>query len=279
MEIIDAHHHLWDLSRFNYSWQREFPVLDRTFSLRDYEETTADLGVVKSVHVQADVDEEFGLQETRWILSLAETAAPIEGVVAWGPVENSDFASFLEGMGQHPKLKGIRRLIQAEDDPRFCLRPEFIAGVRQLAACDLSFDLCIYHSQLAAVVELVRQVPEVSFVLDHAGKPGIKEGLLEPWKTQLGELAGLDNVYCKLSGIVTEANVDNWTEAELRPYMDHVLEVFGFERVMYGSDWPVCLRGIEYNRWLELVQEVVRDATEAERRSLFYGTAERFYRL
>ena len=279
MKIIDAHHHLWDLSRFNYGWQREFPVLDRTFSLRDYQETTADLGVVKSVHVQADVDEEFGLQETRWILSLAETDAPIEGVVAWGPVASPDFDTFLEGLGNHPKLKGIRRLIQAEDDPRFCLRPEFIAGVRQLEAYDLSFDLCIYHSQLTAVIELVRQVPEVSFVLDHAGKPGIKEGLFEPWKTQLGELAGLDNVCCKLSGIVTEADVDNWTAAEIRPYMDHVLEVFGFARVMYGSDWPVCLRGIEYKGWLELVQEGVGDATEAERQSLFYGTAERFYRL
>lgn len=279
MEIIDAHHHLWDQSRFKYSWHQQFPTLDRTYSIGEYEECTAPFNVVKSIHVQADADEEFGLQETRWILSLAETDAPIEGVIAWAPIESPDLESFLAGLGGHPKLKGVRRLIQAEEDPRFCLRPEFVAGVRQLAQYDLSFDLCIYHPQLSAVIELVQQVPEVSFVLDHAGKPGIKDGLLEPWKSQLTELAALDNIYCKLSGIVTEADVDHWTVAGIRPYMSHVIEVFGFERVMFGSDWPVCLLGIEYGRWVEIVQEMVSDATEAERQSLFYGTAERFYRL
>ncbi len=279
MEIIDAHHHLWDLSRFNYSWQEEFPRLHRTFALRDYEETTAQLGVVKSVHVQAGVDEQFGLQETRWICSLAEACGPLAGVVAWAPVETPDFEPLLKELGSHPQLKGIRRLIQTEDDPHFCTRPEFIAGVRKLAQYGLSFDLCIYHPQLAAVIELVRQVPEVSFVLDHAGKPGIKDRLLEPWKTQIAELAKLDNICCKLSGLITEADVDHWTKEEIRPYMEHVLEVFGFERVMFGSDWPVCELGIEYRKWLDLVREVVCDATEAERQSLFFGTAERFYRL
>ena len=279
MDIIDAHHHLWDLSRFNYDWHKAFPKLNRTYAIGEYEESTADLNVVKSVHVQANVDEEFALQETRWILSLAEGDGPIEGVVGWAPVESPDLESYLEKLGSHRNLKGVRRLIQSEQDPRFCASKEFIAGVSKLAQYDLSFDLCVYHSQLPSVIELVRQVPEVSFVLDHAGKPGIKEGLLEPWQSQISELAALDNVCCKLSGIVTEADVDQWTEAQIRPYMQHVIDAFGFKRLMFGSDWPVCLLGIDYGRWLAVVQELVAGASEDERRDLLYGTAERFYRL
>jgi len=279
VEIIDAHHHLWDRGRFKYGWLKEYPAIDRDFLLRDYQEAIRDCGVVKSVHVQAGVDEQFGLQETRWILSMADMGGPVAGVVGWAPVERDDLEDFLEKLGSHPRLKGIRRLIQGEPDPGFCARPEFVAGVRKLGARSLSFDLCIYHPQLPAAIELARQVPEVQFVLDHIGKPNIREGVLEPWKTHIRELAALENVVCKVSGVATEADWQQWTPQDLRPYLEHVIEVFGFDRLMFGSDWPVCTLAAGYRRWLEVVQEAVRQASAAEQRQLFWETAARFYRL
>jgi len=278
MEIIDAHHHLWDKSRFDYSWLASVPEIDRNFLVADYEESIRGTGVVKSVHVQADVDSQFALQETRWVLSMAEADTPIEGVVAWAPVEDPGLDEFLDTLGEHPKLKGFRRLIQTQAVD-FCSRPEFIAGVRKLAARGFSFDLCIYHPQLSAVVELVRQVPEMSFVLDHVGKPDIKAGGMQPWKEQLRELASFPNTFCKVSGMVTEADPKNWTCELLRPYIDSAIEVFGFERIMFGSDWPVCLQGASYSQWLETVVEAVQGAKSEEQEQLFNRTAARFYRL
>jgi L-fuconolactonase len=277
VEIIDAHHHLWERGRFRYRWLGQLPALDRDFILRDYEEAIRGTGVTKSVHVQAEVDPLYGVQETRWVLSMAE--GPLAGVVGWAPIEQEGLDKFLETLGSHPKLKGIRRLIQSEADPRFCARPEFVAGVRKLAPLNLSFDLCLYHPQLAAAIELVRQVPEVNFVLDHVGKPAIKDGVQEPWKTQLRELARLPNVWCKVSGMVTEADWRAWKAADLRPYLDHVIDCFGFGRLMFGSDWPVCTLAAGFQQWLEVVQEAVRGASETEQRQLFRDTAAAFYRL
>lgn len=279
MEIIDAHHHLWDRARFGYAWLKQVPALDRDFLLRDYQQAIAGTGVVKSVHVQADVDPEYGIQETRWLLSMVEAGGPVAGVVAWAPVERPELGEFLDRLGTHPALKGVRRLIQGEADPGFCARPEFAAGVRALAARGLSFDLCVYHHQLPAVIQLVRQVPEASFVLDHIGKPDIRGQALEPWRTHLRELAALDNVVCKVSGVATEAHWERWTAADVRPYLDQVIAAFGFGRLMFGSDWPVSTLAVDYRRWLDLVREVVREASAAEQRQLFWETAARFYRL
>lgn len=279
MEIIDAHHHLWDRGRFNYQWLKQQPALDRDFILRDYEEVIRGTGVTRSVHVQAEVDPLFGIQESRWILSMADAAGPVAGVVGWAPIEQDGLGDFLQKLGTHPKLKGIRRLIQSEADPQFCARPQFVAGVRKLAPLKLSFDLCVYHPQLAAAIQLVRQVPEVNFVLDHIGKPAIKDKVQEPWKTQLRELAALPNVWCKVSGMVTEADWNTWQAEDLRPYLDQVIDCFGFGRLMFGSDWPVCTLAASYQRWLEVVQEAVRGASGAEQRQLFWDTAAAFYRL
>ncbi len=279
MQIIDAHHHLWDRGRFSYQWLKQMPALDRDFILRDYEQLITGTGVTKSIHVQAEVEPLYGIQETRWILSMADAAGPVAGVVGWAPIEQEGIGAFLEKLGTHPKLKGIRRLIQSEADPGFCARPEFVAGVRKLAPLNLSFDICIYHPQLGAAIELVRQVPEVNFVLDHIGKPAIKDRLVEPWKAQLRELAALPNVWCKVSGMATEADWTAWKPADLRPYLDHVIDCFGFSRLMWGSDWPVCTLAASYGQWLELVQEAVQGASEAEKRQLFWDTATVFYRL
>ena len=278
MQIIDAHHHLWERGRFAYSWLKELPAIDRDYLIRDYEEAIQTSGVVKSVFVQAGVDERFAIQEARWVLSMAEGSGPVEGVVAWAPVERPDLEEYLEKLGEHDKLKGIRRLIQGESRD-FCARPEFVSGVAKVAERGLSFDLCIYHPQLAAAIDLARRVPQASFVLDHIGKPGIKDGSTEPWSTQIGELAGLDNVVCKLSGMVTEADWEEWTPRDLRPYIERVVDVFGYDRLMFGSDWPVSTLAAEYGRWVEVVQEALAGASEEDRRQVLWRTAARFYRL
>ncbi len=278
MDIIDAHHHLWDRSRFRYGWLASVPEIDADFLLLDYVESTRGTGVVKSVFVQADVDAEFALQETRWALSLAESDAAVDGVVAWAPVESDDLLGYLEKLGSHKKLKGIRRLIQGEGDD-FCARPQFVEGMRTLAKAGYSFDLCVYHSQLSAAIDLVRSVPEMAFVLDHLGKPPIRTGDMAPWAAHIRELAALPNVQCKLSGMVTEADPKNWTPEQLRPYIHVALEAFGPERIQFGSDWPVSLLGISYGAWIDIVREAVTDLSSSEQEAFFYGNAARFYRL
>jgi L-fuconolactonase len=176
-------------------------------------------------------------------------------------------------------VRGIRRLIQSEPDPEFCLRRDFIAGVKLLAEYDLSFDICVYHHQLGSALELVRRCPEIRFVLDHVGKPDIRAGLMDPWRGHIRELSELPNVWCKLSGMATEADHEAWSREDLQPYIDHVAESFGFSRLMFGGDWPVSTLATDYPRWVETVLWATASRTEAEQRQLFHETAAEFYLL
>jgi L-fuconolactonase len=169
--------------------------------------------------------------------------------------------------------------LQDEAESGFCLRPAFEEGVRALAEFGLSFDLCIYHPQMPDVIELARRCPDVTFVLDHVGKPAIREGRLDPWRGHMRELAALPNVWCKLSGMTTEADVARWHSDDLRPYIDHSLECFGFKRSLFGGDWPVATLATSYSRWLGEVQAAVRGVPEEDQRDLFMRNAERCYRL
>ncbi len=178
-----------------------------------------------------------------------------------------------------PRVKGVRRLIQSEADPGFCLQPEFIKGVQGLAAYGLSFDICISHAQLANAIEMVRRCPGVTCVLDHIAKPDIRNGLMQPWKRQMREMADLPNVHCKLSGMVTEADHAHWTGADLQPYIDHVLDCFGLDRVLFGGDWPVVTLASTYTRWVETAGQALAGCSEGERKKLFCDNAKRVYRL
>lgn len=279
MEIVDAHHHLWDRGRFRYGWLPEVPALDRDFLLRDYESVIAGTGVVQSIHVQADADDEWALQETNWALSMADGTGPIAGVVGWAPVERPDeLDAFLQRQGDNPALKGFRRLIQSED-AEFAARREVVDGVRRLGASGYSFDLCLRHHQLPAAIELARQVPDTPLVLDHLGKPDIRAGQLDPWRQHVAELASMDHVCCKLSGMVTEADHESWQAQDLRPYADTVIEAFGFSRLMFGSDWPVATLAVDYAGWLDTVELLTQGASNGEIDALMRGTATRFYRL
>jgi L-fuconolactonase len=182
-------------------------------------------------------------------------------------------------LAANPLVKGIRRIIQFEPDIEFCLRPDFVKGVQLLANYGLSFDICISHSQLANTIKLVAQCPNVQFILDHIGKPDIKNHLLDPWRAEMKTLASFPNVWCKVSGLVTEADHQQWTRDDLKPYIDHVISCFGFDRVIYGGDWPVAYQATDYPRWVETLAWAVSGCSDSELRRLFHDNAVTFYRL
>ena len=277
--IVDAHVHLYDLDVVRYGWMRGKPALAGLHGLAELDAARGSVEVRGMVWIEVGADPGQHQGEARWIARLAAADPRIAGMVAHAPLERGAAAAAeIERLLEHTKLRGIRRLLQDEPDHAFCLRPAFIEGVRLLARHDLAFDICVYHRQLAGALDLARRCPEVRFVLDHIGKPGIRDALIEPWRRQITELAALPNVWCKISGLITEVGRD-WTRARLRPYLDHALEAFGFGRVMFGSDWPVSEQTHRYGQWIETVDRALGGASEDERRKLFCDNAIAFYRL
>jgi L-fuconolactonase len=278
--IVDAHVHLYDPGVIRYAWMKGRAALDRQRLLAQLDEARGPVEIEALVWVEVGADPGQYLQEASFVDGLARADGRIRALVAHAPLERGAAVTpDLEKLAAHELTRGIRRLLQEEADDEFCLRPGFVEGVRLLARFDLSFELCVYHRQLASAVELVRRCPDVRFALDHAGKPGIRDGLMEPWRTHVAELAALPNVWCKLSGLITEADHAKWSSAQLRPYMKHVIERFGFERVMFGSDWPVSEQTHRYDEWVEIADWALADASHAERRRLFRDNAVAFYRL
>ena len=279
-ELIDAHVHLWDPERFPTPWLAGNAVLDRPFELDTFRAQTGGLNVTGIVYVEVAVEPAFALLEAEWVANLAATTPLIKGIVAHAPLEVGPqirpYLNALRDLG--PKIKGVRRPLQGEPDPAYCLRDHFVSGIRLLPEYGFSFDICVTHTQLPAVTELVRRCPQTTFILDHLGKPDVKGGRLEPWRTHLRTLAALPNVACKLSGLVTEADFEAWTPAGLEPYVSHVLACFG-DRVMFGSDWPVMLQAAPYGRWLEVVETLTEHLSPGARTQLFSGAARHWYRL
>ena len=279
--LIDTHLHLWDPGYLRYSWLDNMPLLNKPYLLDDYNRHCDGVQVEKMVFLQCEVDPPYYQQEAAWITSLAAQDPRIAGMVPWAPLEKGDAVRpELEALlAANPLTKGIRRIIQFEPELDFCLRPDFIRGVQLLADYGLSFDICISHIQLANTIKLVAQCPNVQFILDHIGKPDIKGGVLESWQTELRILAAFPNVWCKMSGLVTEADHQAWTATDLQPYIDHVLTCFGFDRVMFGGDWPVAYQATLYPRWVETLQAAVSGCSAQELRQLFRDNAVAFYRL
>jgi predicted TIM-barrel fold metal-dependent hydrolase len=278
VKIIDTHQHLYDVTMFPYPWLKDYPTLVGTYVMKDYLEATQGLPIYKSVFLECDVDERFKVQETRQVLSLADQDNPLQGVVAGGRPEKPGFKTYLEQIVGHPKLKGMRRVLHTEPDDLARGRT-FVDNIRWLEQLGLSFDLCALPRQLPVVTELVRECPGVSFILDHCGVPQVKERVLHPWQEDIEEIAKLPNVVCKISGLVAYADPQNWTPDDLRPYVEHVIKCFGWDRVMFGSDWPVCTLSSTYTRWVETLIYLTQDAGESNQRKLFQENAERVYRL
>ncbi len=277
--IVDSHIHFWDPGQLNYPWLQDLPRLNRAFLPAQLTQAAAAVNLQKIVFVQADCVPEDGLAEVAWVSQLAQTEPRIQGIVAFAPLENRmASAAYLEKLKDFPLVKGVRRLIQSEA-PGFARQPEFVHGVQQLAQFGFSFDICIMHTQMTEAIELVGQCPEVAFVLDHFGKPAIADRRLEPWATQLRMLAQFPHIWCKLSGLVTEADHQNWTVEDLRPYLEVALDAFGPQRLMFGGDWPVSELAASYQQWVETADALLAALPEADRRRVFFENAQTFYRL
>jgi predicted TIM-barrel fold metal-dependent hydrolase len=278
-KIVDAHQHLWDLDLFHYAWLKDLPVLNQSFRMNDYCDATKGLAIEKSVHLEADVDEPFMVDETKHVLRLADRSDnPLEGVVACGRPESKDFKTYLERILGHPKLKGIRRILHTQPDD-LGQSETFIENVNSLAGYGLSFDLCVLARQLPLAIRLVSRCPEVTFLLDHCGVPQVREKILDPWRANIHAIAKFPNIFCKISGLVAYADPHHWTAEDLRPYVDHAIECFGWDRVMFGSDWPVCTLSASYRQWVDALASLTRGAGEVNQKKLFQENAIRIYRL
>jgi L-fuconolactonase len=250
-------------------------LLKRNFLASDLIATMREAYIDGSVAVQARQT----IEETRWLLELAEECDAIRGVVGWAPIAEREFSGVLDKFHGCKKLRGLRHVLQAESDEKYMLRPDFNAGIRMLHQYGLAYDVLIYERQLPQAIEFVDRHPEQVFVLDHIAKPLIRDGVIEPWASQMREMGRRENVWCKVSGLVTEGDWAAWTPESLKPYLDTVVEAFGPQRLLAGSDWPVCLVATSYGRWFQVLNEYFAEFSIAERKAIFGETAMQVYKL
>ena len=273
---IDAHHHLWSYSANEYDWITEtMSGIRRDFLPTDLRAAAASAEITGVVTVQARQSTE----ETAWLLSLADEEPLMLGVIGWLPLRSAAIGALLEAHAARPKLKGLRHVLQGEADPDYMLHPDFQRGISALRAHDLAYDLLIVQEQLPHAIRLVDAHPDQRFILDHIAKPHIAAGVLEPWRGLMRELARRPNVWCKLSGVVTEADWGNWTEDSLHPWLEAALETFGPRRLMFGSDWPVCLVACDYPRWVDIAGNLVSCLSADERARFWHLNAREAYHL
>ena len=274
--IIDTHHHLWNYNPVEFDWiDDEMAAIRKSFLPADLQATLANTGVEGVVTVQA----RQSLEETNWLLKLASENDFIKGVVGWVPLADESIQQILEEYKSSPWLKGVRHVVQGEPDPEFILGKDFNKGISLLKNYNLLYDILIFEHQLANTIRFVDQHPEQQFVVDHIAKPKIKKNELEPWAKNVKELAKRENVSCKISGMVTEADYKLWTEEQLNPYFETILEAFGSSRLLFGSDWPVCLVATNYSNWLELVKKTISNFSKEEQDFILYKNAQRIYNI
>jgi L-fuconolactonase len=274
--VIDSHQHFWKYDPVRYSWiDDSMKILRRDFLPSDLGPILKNNGVDGCVAVQADQSE----RETEFLLELANENEFIKGVVGWVDLRAEGVSKRLAHYSQNEKLKGVRHIVQEEPDPEFMLRKDFQNGVSRLAEFGLTYDILVYPNQLAAAVLLSRAFPEQKFVLDHIAKPRISEGLDNQWVNNIKELALNPNVSCKISGMVTETTNFKWQQEDFYPFIDVVLDAFGWRRLMYGSDWPVCLLGGNYKEVLTIVKDYISKLPENERAGIMGLNAIEFYSL
>ena len=278
--IVDSHVHLWNPARFRHEWLDGCHALNRAFLPEDFSVASANLNVGKIILVEGGCEPAQSLLEANWFSEIAKSEPRVKGIVAHADLEKGDsIRTDLARLAANPLVRGIRRNLQGERDPQFCLPPEFVAGVKLLAEFGFTFDLCIRHEQLPGAAELVNRVPQTSFVLDHLGKPDVRGRKTEPWAADLKRLAALPYCVCKVSGLATEAEMESWQPADLRFYFDCALEYFGLNRVLFGGDWPVATLATSYQRWLETISDFVSGTPAADRASLFQTNTERIYHV
>lgn len=273
---IDAHQHFWKYSPETHGWiDDSMSVLKKDYLPTDLLPELKKSGYDGCVAVQAAQTEE----ESFFLLQLSDEYDFVKGVVGWVDLQAEDVSDRLAYFADHPKFCGIRHIVQSEPDDRFLLRPAFMRGIKALAEFDLTYDILTFVKQLPAAIEFAGKFPDQPFVVDHISKPEIKDGKLKPWKKHIQQLAEREHVYCKLSGLVTEADWQNWEPADFAPYLDIVMEAFGPGRLMIGSDWPVCRLAGEHTAVMQLVENHISQLSDDERAAILGRNAAKFYGL
>ena len=276
MYKIDSHQHFWQYSPAEYPWISErMSAIRRDFFPPDLKAELTGSGIDAAISVQASQT----IAETRWLLELARENDFLLGVVGWVPLIGSNVADLLGKLAHEPKLVGIRHILHDEPDDFYMLRDDFNRGIRELRLFKLPYDILIFERHLSQTITFVDRHPDQIFIVDHLAKPRAKDLELSPWRENIEALARRPNVYCKLSGLVTEAEWNSWSEAELRPYIEVVLTAFEPRRVMFGSDWPVCLVAASYSQWVETVANAISRLSIPEQERIWSGTAGEVYRI
>jgi L-fuconolactonase len=273
---IDAHHHLWKYNDRDYVWMGgEMAALRCDFLFPELERVVREYGVDGTIAVQARQT----LEETQWLLDLATCNSLILGVVGWVPLVDSDAHRYLESLVQQPKLKAVRQVLHDEPDDFYMLRDDFNHGVSLLRNFGLTYDILIFERHLPQTLRFVARHPSQIFVIDHIAKPRIRDGVVSPWRENIMELAKRENVYCKVSGMATEANWNTWTVDELQPYFDVVLSAFGAKRLMFGSDWPVLTLAGGYEKWISAFRSFITQLSRDEQEWICRRSAMKAYGL
>jgi L-fuconolactonase len=283
LPIIDTHQHLWDLSKFRLPWLDSAPKLNRSFVTDDYRQATEGLNVVKAVYMEVDVDPSEQDKEAGAIVDLIRSRkTPTVAAVVSGRPASDGFKGYLARFKDKPEIKGVRQVLHSAETPAgYGLEPKFLRGLRLLGDAGLMFDICMRGSELRDAAKLLDACPGTRFILDHCGNAAVFATPKDrsAWKADIAEVAKRDRVVCKVSGIVASTRGKPWTPDDLAPIVNHVLDVFGPDRVMFGGDWPVCTLGASYRQWVEALKAIVRDRPRADQRKLFHDNAARVYRL
>jgi predicted TIM-barrel fold metal-dependent hydrolase len=281
--IVDTHQHLWDLAKFKLAWVKEGHPLNQSFTPKEYAEATKGLNVVKAVYMEVDVVEEQQQKEADYLLELIKSkAAPtVAAVVSGRPASGDAFKKYVAQFKGSPYIKGLRQVVHGEGNPPgFCVTKEFVAGVRHLGDIGLSWDICIRPGELTDAAKLVGECPGTRFILDHCGNAPILDAKkMEQWRKDIAKVAEHKNVVGKVSGIIASVKKGDWSVDQLAPAVNHTIEVFGWERVMFAGDWPVCTLGAPLKDWVNALKQIVKDKAEEQQRKLFHDNAVRLYGL
>jgi L-fuconolactonase len=291
-ELIDTHHHQWDLSKFKLPWLADAKALDRTYSTEDYLAAIREIPnrtrpgevparIVKSVYMEVDVAPEQQQLEADYVIDLCKSRkSPMAAAVISGRPAAATFSAYIKPFQKSHYVKGVRQVLHGPTTPRgYCLDKQFIAGIRLLGELGLSFDLCMRAAELGDALKLVQSCPDTRFVLDHCGGANVQEKDRSPWQRGMAKLAARPNVVCKVSGIIASARPGQWTADDLAPIVNHTLDSFGPDRVLFGGDWPVCTLAATLAQWVDALRALVRQRPAADQRKLFHDNAVQFYKL
>jgi L-fuconolactonase len=278
--IIDAHIHVWDINHLDYQWLEQFPKLNRTFLLSDYNTAIGNANIEKFIYVQCECHPSQYLEEIKWIERIAKNDQRLAAIIPWAPIHSGKAViNTLESFHSNQKIKGVRQIIQNQAEMDFCLKPQFIEGIKLLGEYNLHFELTISPEQFPSVIKMVEQCPETRFILDHVGNPNILNNEIRPWKDHIKAFSETGNHYCKFSNFVCNADLNNWNIDDLKPYSDHIIETFGPDRLIWGSDWPHALRASSWSKWFDTAIVLTEGLSKEVLKKIFYDNAKTFYNL